>query len=203
MVLRDLLSPGRGRRPVGSGLARADDDGIVAESNEANNLRSVAIRVGPDLSVTSLTGPASVHGDESFSIADTVRNVGGIADTVRNVGAADDHRDGGTGFVFAAASAADLMASVRRALEIDATSSCRCRVVAIHSRHIGRLTAPHPDHAGRMPLSYLKPNRWWRQGRIETAGQASNATSKPAPPARDPPSGQYACFSVRPSVFLA
>ena len=40
-------------------LARADDDGVVPETNEANNTRTALVLVGPDLVVATLTAPAS------------------------------------------------------------------------------------------------------------------------------------------------
>ena len=53
---------------------------VVTESTETNNARaSAAIKVGPDLSVTSLSGPASVVRGGSVTMTDTTRNQGGGA----------------------------------------------------------------------------------------------------------------------------
>src|SRR4029453_7073990 len=51
---------------------------VVTESTETNNTRaSAAIKVGPDLSVTSLSGPASVIRGGSVTMTDITRNQGG------------------------------------------------------------------------------------------------------------------------------
>ncbi|HTM30604.1 MAG TPA: CARDB domain-containing protein [Vicinamibacterales bacterium] len=53
---------------------------VVTESSETNNTRaSAAIKVGPDLSVTSLSGPASVIRGGSVTMTDITRNQGGGA----------------------------------------------------------------------------------------------------------------------------
>ena len=41
-------------------VAQADAAGAVTETNEANNLGTVLLSVGPDLTVTSLSAPASI-----------------------------------------------------------------------------------------------------------------------------------------------
>jgi subtilase family serine protease len=60
-------------------LAQADGDGAVAETIETNNLNFVAVVVGPDLVVQSLTGPAGAGSGTSITVNDTTRNQGGGA----------------------------------------------------------------------------------------------------------------------------
>ena len=61
-------------------LARADDPGVVAETSESNNVRaSGVIRVGPDLTVVSLTAPSTADAGGTVSVTDTVRNQGGAS----------------------------------------------------------------------------------------------------------------------------
>jgi len=57
-------------------LARADDASAVAETNEANNTRSVAVLVGPDLVVATLAGPATAAAGGTIAVGDTTRNQG-------------------------------------------------------------------------------------------------------------------------------
>lgn len=59
-------------------LAKADDPNEVAETSETNNLRvSVALKVGPDLTVLTVTVPAVGEAGAAVSITDTVKNQGG------------------------------------------------------------------------------------------------------------------------------
>jgi subtilase family serine protease len=58
-------------------LARADGEGLVAETNEGNNQRSDAIAIGPDLLVSALTVPATTGVGSTISVSDTTRNQGG------------------------------------------------------------------------------------------------------------------------------
>lgn len=61
-------------------IAVADWNGGVAESTENNNTRgSGSVRIGPDLTVTGVTAPASAVAGTSVSVSDTTTNQG--ADT--------------------------------------------------------------------------------------------------------------------------
>ena len=61
-------------------FARADAPGEIGETNDANNQRAALVRVGPDLTVSSLAAPARVPSGGSLAIADTTRNSGaGVA----------------------------------------------------------------------------------------------------------------------------
>ena len=61
-------------------IANADADGSVPESNETNNVRTKAFTVnGPDLTVTTLTVPASSGSNRTISITDTTRNATGAS----------------------------------------------------------------------------------------------------------------------------
>jgi subtilase family serine protease len=60
-------------------LAVADAMGAVAEGYETNNTKYLAVRVGPDLIVSALTGPATVSPGSSITIADTTKNQGLVA----------------------------------------------------------------------------------------------------------------------------
>ena len=57
-------------------IAKADDGGAVAETIETNNTRSVLIRISPDLSVLTLSAPASAAPGASIVVSDTTRNAG-------------------------------------------------------------------------------------------------------------------------------
>ena len=58
-------------------LVRADADNAVGESAETNNLSYGVTRVGPDLTVSGLTSPATAVAGATISATDTVRNAGG------------------------------------------------------------------------------------------------------------------------------
>jgi subtilase family serine protease len=59
-------------------IAKADNNGVLPESVESNNtLFSFGIRVGPDLTVSSLTAPASAAAGAAVVVSDTTKNVGG------------------------------------------------------------------------------------------------------------------------------
>jgi subtilase family serine protease len=61
-------------------LARADDRAEVTETNETNNVRaSGAIKVGPDLTVTTITVPSLGEAGAALTVSDTVKNQGGGA----------------------------------------------------------------------------------------------------------------------------
>jgi subtilase family serine protease len=57
-------------------IAKADGPNSVAESSETNNTRSVVLRVGPDLVVSSLTVPARAAGGSTISLTETTQNAG-------------------------------------------------------------------------------------------------------------------------------
>jgi len=56
-------------------VARADDLNQALESNEGNNTRAIAIRIGPDLRVSSLTAPAYAAAGGTILISDTTANL--------------------------------------------------------------------------------------------------------------------------------
>jgi len=60
-------------------LAQADADALVTETNETNNVRSVQIRIGPDLSISPFTVPAIAAAGGTISVSDTTKNTGGGA----------------------------------------------------------------------------------------------------------------------------
>lgn len=57
-------------------LAQADADGVVTEVSEANNVLARAIAIGPDLTVTTVTGPTNAAGGATITVGDTTKNVG-------------------------------------------------------------------------------------------------------------------------------
>jgi hypothetical protein len=57
-------------------LAKADGADAVTETNEANNVRAVAIAVGPDLVVAALSAPAVARANDTITITETTRNRG-------------------------------------------------------------------------------------------------------------------------------
>jgi len=58
-------------------LAKADGDGAVGESDEANNVASQAIRIGPDLLVSALSAPNPSAAGQTITVSDTTKNQGG------------------------------------------------------------------------------------------------------------------------------
>ena len=60
-------------------FAVADDTHLVAETQEGNNTKatSSALRIGPDLLVTSLSGPSTSAAGATISVSDTTMNQGG------------------------------------------------------------------------------------------------------------------------------
>jgi subtilase family serine protease len=58
-------------------IARADGDDAVSEVYENNNNASRSLRVGPDLTVSSLAAPTTAGAGAAISISDTTRNAGG------------------------------------------------------------------------------------------------------------------------------
>ena len=57
-------------------FAKADGPGQVTETTEANNTRSVTLKVGPDLAVSTLTMPAIVAPGTAFAVTDATKNQG-------------------------------------------------------------------------------------------------------------------------------
>jgi subtilase family serine protease len=60
-------------------IARADAQAVIPETNESNNTRSDTISIGPDLTISSVTAPASSGAGLTITIGDTTRNSGGGA----------------------------------------------------------------------------------------------------------------------------
>jgi len=60
-------------------VAKADADGAVAETQEANNIAARAMAVGGDLVISALTVPATATAGASIAISDTTTNQGGGA----------------------------------------------------------------------------------------------------------------------------
>jgi subtilase family serine protease len=57
-------------------IAKADVANGTAEANEANNTRSLAINIGPDLVVSSVVSPGIGGAGKTVSVSDTIRNAG-------------------------------------------------------------------------------------------------------------------------------
>jgi len=58
-------------------LAKADWEGAVVENTETNNTRvSSAIKIGPDLAITTVTGPATAAPGSAVSVSDITKNQG-------------------------------------------------------------------------------------------------------------------------------
>ncbi|HET7218731.1 MAG TPA: CARDB domain-containing protein, partial [Vicinamibacterales bacterium] len=57
-------------------IARADDLGQVAETQETNNTKYGLLDIGPDLGVYSATAPTSVIAGTSLTVSDTIKNSG-------------------------------------------------------------------------------------------------------------------------------
>jgi subtilase family serine protease len=58
-------------------IARADDAGAVAETQEGNNVSARSIQVGADLAVTALSAPTTAGAGLGMTVSDTTRNQGG------------------------------------------------------------------------------------------------------------------------------
>ncbi len=65
-------------------IAKADGPLAIAESNEANNTRVLAIKIGPDLSVTALAAPAKSGAGLSVTATDTTANAAGRSDVTNS-----------------------------------------------------------------------------------------------------------------------
>ncbi len=57
-------------------LAVADEGAVLGETNESNNVRSRAIRIGADLTAAALAAPASARPAAAIAVRDTTKNVG-------------------------------------------------------------------------------------------------------------------------------
>ena len=67
-------------------VAVADADGVEAETLESNNTFPRLVSIGPDLTISSLTGPSTVAAGGVIVVTDTVKNQGGgaaVASTTR------------------------------------------------------------------------------------------------------------------------
>jgi subtilase family serine protease len=71
VTLPDPLTPGSYTL-----FAKADGPGAVTESNEFNNARLAFIQIGPDMTVTSLSVPASAGAGTTIVVSDTTANPG-------------------------------------------------------------------------------------------------------------------------------
>jgi subtilase family serine protease len=66
-------------------IAMADADGLVAEAKENNNTRYKSLTIGPDLTVSQLTGPTSAAVGATIIVNESTRNLGSptVASTTR------------------------------------------------------------------------------------------------------------------------
>ncbi len=60
-------------------FAKADGPGAIEESSELNNTRRLTIRIGPDLIVSALSGPATAAPGATIFVSDTTMNDGATA----------------------------------------------------------------------------------------------------------------------------
>jgi subtilase family serine protease len=60
-------------------IARADAEELLTETVESNNFLARAIRIGPDLVVSAMTGPATAGAGQMITITETTKNQGGGA----------------------------------------------------------------------------------------------------------------------------
>lgn len=58
-------------------IAKADADDVLSEDLEANNALARLVQIGPDLTVSSFTVPATAAAGATISVTDTVKNQGG------------------------------------------------------------------------------------------------------------------------------
>jgi subtilase family serine protease len=58
-------------------IAKADGEGVVAETSESNNTYSKYIKIGPDLDITAMSASASASAGQTIAITDTTKNQGG------------------------------------------------------------------------------------------------------------------------------
>src|SRR5262249_31674171 len=79
-------------------LAKADADGLLAETYEANNTLARSIVIGSDLIVSTLTAPAKGAAGGTITVSDTTTNSGGgpaAASTTRFYFSANSTLDAG------------------------------------------------------------------------------------------------------------
>jgi hypothetical protein len=57
-------------------IAMADANKTVTESSETNNTRSISVLVGPDLIVSTFTGPSTASSGQTVNVRDTTKNQG-------------------------------------------------------------------------------------------------------------------------------
>ena len=57
-------------------IAKADGEGVLAETSETNNTFTLTIYIGPDLTVTAMSAPAEAVAGQTLSIGDTTKNKG-------------------------------------------------------------------------------------------------------------------------------
>jgi subtilase family serine protease len=60
-------------------IAKADGEGVVAETSEVNNTYPKSITIGPDLDVTAMSAPTTAGAGQNVTITDTTKNIGGGA----------------------------------------------------------------------------------------------------------------------------
>ena len=58
-------------------IAKADAQEVVSETSESNNVYAQPIKIGPDLTIASLSAPATAGAGQSIVITETTKNVGG------------------------------------------------------------------------------------------------------------------------------
>ena len=65
-------------------IAKADGEGVLAETSETNNTFSKTIYIGPDLIVSAISAPATAVAGQTISVGDTTKNNGadGAPETV-------------------------------------------------------------------------------------------------------------------------
>jgi len=66
-------------------IAKADGPNDIVEGNESNNTLAKKILIGPDLTVTSISAPATVQVGTTIMISDVTSNQGGASDEVETV----------------------------------------------------------------------------------------------------------------------
>ncbi len=58
-------------------IAKADADNVVAELSETNNNKSKSIKIGPDLTVSTLSAPTSAVRGATITVTTAIKNNGG------------------------------------------------------------------------------------------------------------------------------
>jgi subtilase family serine protease len=58
-------------------IAKADGQEVVSETSESNNTYARSIKIGPDLTIASMTAPATAGAGQSIVISETTKNAGG------------------------------------------------------------------------------------------------------------------------------